>query len=947
MTSTQEEFNLFRLAVSPIRDYQGLQHQRSSNRILSRLVEAERRAREKQASDLQRMREKEIRAFDRKTEAEQRLVRRLEEHHMHVDRVLEKVKYEENTKLHRSRKRMHSDEVTDVDATNDNSYSTSKQTKERNIRAAAQRGLLANQRRLRSGRRREKYHRAQLNRKEKLDCRRIKCRSKLTRAQEVAKCVRAARVIQHAVREHLLQRPLICRGVYHTRSGTMLASKSTVKIQRWSGWGRAVALRLYTSGSSNGFPRAAISRILQGFVNKTANGTFDFSRSTFDGCRKVLEHPQTIHDAAVFLPVLKPLLPNGINIHPRTFLSIFFISLHPNEVLGADLHQVHSKVVHRKSQIALKELVRLNLASTDDLSLVLRSVANAVQAFSITFEAWRQRDLHQMTKEMVECAEKTWKIYFREKNTLILIDDLSKQYCYKSAPISELRSRSGPSDFVVDDPLASIRLTHQAEFEGAKKYLQRIRKHLNSIVGVENGRALMKGAKSKSLEFDNVVSTDDRDAILSCIMQSNEHEVDEKECQQAANLAVEEKESDTFKRYDFMDSTTLDNPVAANVLSNEKLVHNIILTDEDESHLITFDGNPRLPNIHALDFFCKWKSDEEDVDDSKSKSMEVQVAGAARRAFFDRIIECLRNTPSSIQEFQNLVEELNHAIHALIPNRPDLHAVLEDSMPSSATDGSNLLLGPLVRAGKALHDLESPDRSSTTLDWINMTHSCISNRVTATFPHGLDVCSYAVASTAFLLAKTEQCRMDIVNSDLLLVAPYIRSIGHEYEKTKFGEKYDLKDSMECVPATKQWLERVIMGVDDVSLRVPSPENCLVVAGLGLVNDLLFNTYATALPEVFSFDAERLAEIKMTARTAVIGSALALHACNVSGVGVGALSYEVVAETNEKRRLVDVLTQKYDSQESMVEQVTDAVIALSSGKYVVRVGTLRSTLLFFW
>ena len=58
MASAHEEFNLFRLAASPIRDYYAqCTHHRNSSRILTRLVEAERRAIEK-ASDLQRMREK-------------------------------------------------------------------------------------------------------------------------------------------------------------------------------------------------------------------------------------------------------------------------------------------------------------------------------------------------------------------------------------------------------------------------------------------------------------------------------------------------------------------------------------------------------------------------------------------------------------------------------------------------------------------------------------------------------------------------------------------------------------------------------------------------------------------------------------------------------------------------------------------------------------------------
>lgn len=862
-------------------------------------------------------------------------MQRLEEHHVHVDHVLEKVKHgEEITKPPRSRKRVHSDEVADTDVLIDNYCSFSKQIKERNIRAAVQRGLLANQRRLRSGRRREKYHKAQLNRKEKLDCRRTKCRTKLTRAQNVAKCVRAARVIQRAARKHLLQTPLThCGGVHHTKSGAMLASKSTVKIQRWSGWRRAVALRLYNSDGSNGSPRAAICRILESLTGKLADGTFSFTKSAFDECRKVLEDPQTINDAAIFLPVLKPLLPRDMNIHPRTFLSIFFIALHPEEVLGADIHQVHSKMVHRKSLGALQELFDLTFAETVGLSLILRSVAHAIQAFLITFEAWRQRDLHQITKEMVECAEKTWKIYFKEKNTLALIDDLSKQCFYKSAPLNELSSKSGPSDLVIDDPLASLRLSHQAEFEGSKKYLQRIRKHLNSVVGVEKGKLLMKGAKSKVFEFDTVVTTDERDSILSSIMQSHER-IDGSKCQQAHNLVEKGKESNTCW-HNSTDGTSLENPVASMILSNDKLVHNILLTDEDESHQVTFDGKPRSPNIQPFNFFYKWEFGREDVAVDQNEHIgnaDTQVVHTIRRAVFDRITDCLRGDTSSIHLYQSLIEELNHAICVLISNRPEIQFILEDLEPSKGTDECMSLLGPLVCAGKALNELESPDRSPSTLDWINMTTSFIHSHGPVVFPHGMDVCSYAVASTAFLLSKTEQCRIDIVNSDILIAAPFIRSVGHDYERKKCHEKYGLKDNLEKLPVTNEWLERAIINAEDVSLRIPSVENCMVVVGLGFVNELLFNTNSTSLPEVFSLDADKLVEIKSTARIAVIGSALALHACNVSGVGVGALSYEV-AETNEKRSLVSVLTKKYHSHESMLEQVTDAVIALSKSEFI--------------
>merc|ERR1712194_534839 len=65
--------------------------------------------------------------------------------------------------------------------------------------------------------------------------------------------------------------------------------------------------------------------------------------------------------------------------------------------------------------------------------------------------------------------------------------------------------------------------------------------------------------------------------------------------------------------------------------------------------------------------------------------------------------------------------ELHLAMRSLIPNRTDLHAVLSDDNVKNANDDVQYLILHLIRAGEALLQLESEDRSSSTLAWVNLS----------------------------------------------------------------------------------------------------------------------------------------------------------------------------------------------------------------------------------
>lgn len=190
-----------------------------------------------------------------------------------------------------------------------------------------------------------------------------------------------------------------------------------------------------------------------------------------------------------------------------------------------------------------------------------------------------------------------------------------------------------------------------------------------------------------------------------------------------------------------------------------------------------------------------------------------------------------------------------------------------------------------------------------------------------TVPLQISMSNYAVASTTYLHAKIEKCRTDIDNFKLShVLAPRIHSHGISYLRIVFQKQILEK----CSPSnqslqdklmhTKSWVQEVVTG-DGISLlegfqeRTYSKEDMLQSRGLrrkaiwsnAWIRNLLFRSprhprqeeknemnphplTPFLLPEVFLWDLETIQKIRRSTQWSVVGSALALHASNMAGVG---------------------------------------------------------------
>ena len=333
-----------------------------------------------------------------------------------------------------------------------------------------------------------------------------------------------------------------------------------------------------------------------------------------------------------------------------------------------------------------------------------------------------------------------------------------------------------------------------------------------------------------------------------------------------------------------------------------------------------------------------------------------------------------------------LIIELHEKMTQMIPNRTDLHGILSDEeLGRIELSGSDSVVSAyiphLIASAEALIQLESEDRSITTRQWLEVASNVVQQwPSTSALPP--DIASpevFVVSSLSYLHLKADLCASDIADYHLSTVlAPQIALHGPEYERFVFQQRFGPFDEEGTAPVTRQWIERVIQecGVSLEELRSSEERRVTALQTSGWVNLILFQTRgeiskeeeeanangdrsggATAeeepdeqqaepepepekesesqpfihVPEILQFDVANLRSIRSTTRMSVIGSALALHACTVAGVGDAVLRRDPsTAEINQCRDdLIEAMSgREVSSQQAFEEDIASAVIALA-------------------
>jgi hypothetical protein len=344
-----------------------------------------------------------------------------------------------------------------------------------------------------------------------------------------------------------------------------------------------------------------------------------------------------------------------------------------------------------------------------------------------------------------------------------------------------------------------------------------------------------------------------------------------------------------------------------------RLVHQILLTDpEDLNSLVGSSSNTQT--LSFAEFRQQLIHNRSDP------------AFALKRAYHDNLVAVVQQqqqqqqnqveieTIITPQPLQSLLWELHASIRALVPNRKDLHSLLQDTDIPATPMG---MMPMIVKAARALAALESQARATTTLEWI---HNGQQENDDA-------LISFVTSSLFYLIDKAELCNQDKKKFYLTkVVAPRIQSQGegHAMERTSFQKRF----GNEQPPITQSWISSLLDNLpltEKIALR-DSPSKRRDLIRKGWIEHILFETQTQLkMPEIFYLDVETLQAIRNTTRLAAAGCALGHLACMAAKVNPPVL----LQQEDKGQPLVMAMNHKFhDSVQKYEQSVEDCVVSLA-------------------
>ena len=526
---------------------------------------------------------------------------------------------------------------------------------------------------------------------------------------------------------------------------------------------------------------------------------------------------------------------------------------------------------------------------------------------------------------MTKSAEQSWMAYLTSCEALSYIAEVQGGGAPDRDPDMEATTSHQNGHH---DPLASLRLRHEASKDGSRSHIKRLRVSLNKLVGTEEGRQLVKSAKEQAL----------RQIVEDGIVANLKAEVDEQLQYGTRSSSSQTNVNDAARSSDNDDTASSNvmniNGVPNTILNNHELVHRILLTDPSDLHKLSWNG-VTVEDVTVDDFMADWIEGAPTGDGTTNRTIgspEQQIAKNMRRAFFDGIIDDMKS--GNLESMKRLVLDLHELMRKLVPSRNDLHSHLSDDEVKAACDIGSLSHLLLVAADALGNHLESPARASSTLEWIRVASS-----PDAEAQYGFTSKeAYTVASCAFLLSKAEVCHVDVANHHLTKVAPLIHSIGSEYELQRLKDTYGLSDSpsnsvlKEKLPATSSCIVGMLSSIEaqsEISRANSSAKRYVCLKSRGFVDSLLFASNQLAIPEVYAADASRIMHIRNEARYVVIGCALGLHISNIARADSSIFATVPLSSPvlEEKRQALDAaLRANYSNQKEFHSTVASVVLS---------------------
>lgn len=347
---------------------------------------------------------------------------------------------------------------------------------------------------------------------------------------------------------------------------------------------------------------------------------------------------------------------------------------------------------------------------------------------------------------------------------------------------------------------------------------------------------------------------------------------------------------DTFAIHSTMTETVgIDSPKFSLSQMNPKLIRQVLLTDQSQFSSLRVSDAPRITPT---------------MEEFEAEQLNASVSSQAtmKRAFVDHLVQ-----RQDMEGLHSLVLTLHTQLRELVPNRKDLHTLVNDEDVQNTTTPVEIL-PLLIRASQCLESLESEARAETTAAWRQKAQE-----------QGDASAEYVVISTLYLLYKIELAQADKQDFYLQQIwAPLIHVEGSKHLRTVLDKQYGIDD----YKLTKAWIRDLA-----TNSAVEEPNERRKLLRKGWVETILFRkSAAAALPEVFSLDVDTLQKIRHVCKRAVACCALALHA---SGGDSNKLKVQIDATSEVGLRRADLVQAMGDNRSPTYEQdVSTAVVALA-------------------
>lgn len=235
-----------------------------------------------------------------------------------------------------------------------------------------------------------------------------------------------------------------------------------------------------------------------------------------------------------------------------------------------------------------------------------------------------------------------------------------------------------------------------------------------------------------------------------------------------------------------------------------------------------------------------------------------------------------------LRAVMDLVLTLHEKLRNLVPNRHDLHTLVDDDAVRNVTSLKSMF--PLVmHASTAMQSLESEARAETTQLWQDQAQARMKMTTTTTdVVVGTDPtdhddyyemrnAEFIINSVLYLIYKAELCNDDKQDFYLQHIwAPRIQVEGPAYLRTVLDDKFG------DYTRTKTWLKGLLPSESGPPSTWPTHPRGLIRQAW--VDTILFRKdHAMELPEIFSLDSTNIQLLRLGCQRAVAACALALHA----------------------------------------------------------------------